>query len=70
MLTHQGYQKTPDGIFELFFDDDVTDLIVNYSMMYAGSKGKHTFSSNAEIIVFLATLLISGYSKVPRRLMY
>ena len=63
--------KTPDGIFKLFFDDDVIDMIVNYSMMYAGSKGKHGFSvSIDEIRVFFAILLISGYSKVPRRRMY
>lgn len=63
--------QTPDGLFELFFDDEVMDMIVEYSMMYAGSKGKHTFSTDAnEISVFIAILLISGYSTVPRRRMY
>ena len=58
--------KTPDGLFELFFDEEVIDMIVEYSILYAGSKGRHGFTTTAdEIRVFIAILLIYGYSKVP-----
>ncbi|XP_060552737.1 piggyBac transposable element-derived protein 3-like [Ruditapes philippinarum] len=62
------WPQTPDGIFNLFFDDDVINMIVEQSIRYAGSKGNHSFSTSPqEIRIFLAILLISGYNTVPRR---
>lgn len=63
--------QTPDGIFSLFFDDDIVNMIVQQSIHYAGLKGNHSFrTSPQEIRVFFAILLISGYNTVPRRRMY
>ena len=63
--------QTPKGIFDLFFDDDTLDMIVEQSIRYAGSKGNHIFStSKEEVGAFIAILLVSGYSTVPRRRMY
>ncbi|XP_053389577.1 piggyBac transposable element-derived protein 3-like [Mercenaria mercenaria] len=63
--------QTPKGIFELFFDDDILDMMVEQSIRYAGSKGNHTFTtSREELGVFMAILIVSGYSTVPRRRMY
>ncbi|XP_060564145.1 piggyBac transposable element-derived protein 3-like, partial [Ruditapes philippinarum] len=62
------WPQTPDGIFNLFFDDDVINMIIEQSIRYAGSKGNHSFSTSPqEIRIFLAILLISGYNTVPRR---
>lgn len=58
----EGLPQSPDGIFNLFFDDDVVDMIV--------SRGNHSFTTTPdEVRVFIAILLISGYNPVPRRRM-
>jgi len=64
--------QTPTTLFELFFDDEIVDLIVVNTNNYARQdKGNHVFTTNAdEIRIFLAVLLISGYSTLPRRTMY
>lgn len=63
--------QTPTGLFELFLDDDVIELLVQNSMSYAGLRGNHQFQTTPEEMrVFLAILLISGYSRVPRRRLY
>ncbi|XP_070179144.1 piggyBac transposable element-derived protein 3-like [Littorina saxatilis] len=62
--------QDPVKIFEMFFDDDVIDLMTTESIAYAAFKGNHTFTVSAdEMRVFIAILLLSGYSTVPRRRM-
>lgn len=62
---------SPTGMFELFFDEEIIELIVNNTMKYARQKGNHTFTTtNNEMRSFLAILLLSGYSSLPRRRMY
>lgn len=62
---------TPVEIFEQFFDEEVMNMIVNYSMMYASQNNRHNFSLTvAELKVFLGILILSGYHKVPREKMY
>lgn len=64
-------RSDPHELFELFFDDDVVEMIVQFSITYARSKGNHSFSVNSgEMRTFLAILLLSGYNTVPRRRMY
>ena len=62
---------TPTDFFELYFDDDIIEDIVGYTMTYAGVLGDHAFTTDAiEIRAFLGILLCSGYSARPRRKHY
>lgn len=64
--------QTPSTMFGLFFDDEVVENIVQQTMLYAKrDKGVHSFETNVdELRTFIAVLLISGYTNVPRRHMY
>ena len=65
-------KATPFGIFNLFFDDDVVDYIVEMTNLYAmREKGIMDFrTDNDEIRTFIAILLLSGYNSRPRMRMY
>ena len=69
-ITQQN--MTPVGLFEQFFDDDVIVFIVNMSNLYTNKdKGKQEFKTNAsEIRLFIAMLLLTGHSPLPRRKLY
>ena len=75
----------PVKVFNDFFDNDVIQMIVTYSKLYARSKGNNTFSSELyarsegnntfsttpdEMRAFLEVLLISDYSPEPRRYLH
>lgn len=61
----------PMDLFQLFFDEDVLEMIVEYSELYARSKGNDTFSTTPdEIRAFIGILLVTGYSPAPRRKLY
>ena len=61
----------PMDLFQLFFDEDVLEMIVEYSELYARSKGNDTFSTTPdEIRAFIGILLVTGYSPAPRRKFY
>lgn len=61
---------TPIEAFSLFFDNEVIDMLVNYSNMYANSHNRNGDISDNEFRCFLGVLLLSGYSSHPRRSMY
>ena len=63
---------TPFGLFNLFFDDEVIDFIVDQTNLYARrDKGFTNFGTDSsEIRLFLAVLLLSGYNRRPRLKMY
>lgn len=63
---------TPVKLFELFFDTDTIQLLVENTKKYAQDvKGDHGFTVDEETMkVFLAILLLSGYAVLPRRRMY
>ena len=63
---------TPYSMFNLFFDDEVVDHIVEMTNLYARrDKNLVNFrTSNSEIRVFLAILLLSGFTPRPRARMY
>lgn len=62
---------SPTTLFELFFDDDVIEMMRLNTNSYARQKGNHLFDvSPEEVKTFLAILLTSGYSVLPRRRMY
>ena len=60
--------STPVDFFELFFDNEVIELIVTETNHYARTvHADHSFSTtNNEIRCFLGLLLLSGYATVPR----
>jgi len=64
--------QTPTSLFEMFFDDDVLQFIVDRTVQYARrDKLQHSFVTNVdEIRTLFAILLISGYNYLPRRTMY
>lgn len=63
---------SPQAIFNVFFDDEVVEHMVRMTNLYAQrDKGKHTFSTDqCEMRLFLAMLLLTGYTELPRRKMY
>lgn len=62
---------SPVGMFELFFDDQVIELLCHNTTLYAHQNGRHSFSvTSNEMRCFLAILLRSGYVIMPRRRMY
>ena len=62
---------TPVEVFELFFDDELLELIVVQSMLYAKQSGNHSFLTDPEEMrEVLGILLLSGYNRLPRRRMY
>ena len=61
----------PHQLFELFFDEVLLSEIIRQSLLYATKKaGVNLALSVSELKVFLAILLLSGYSSVPRQRMY
>jgi hypothetical protein len=52
--------QTPNTLFGLFFDDEVLDIIVQHTALYAKwDKGCHAFQTNVdEIRTFIAILPI------------
>ena len=58
-------------MFELFFEGELLELIVVQSMLDAKQSGNHSFVTDPEEMrVVLGILLLSGYSRLPRRRMY
>ncbi|CAB3252444.1 unnamed protein product [Arctia plantaginis] len=57
---------TPVQIFELFFDDEVFDMMVNFSNLYPSQNNRHkSYVSAGELKVFIGILILSGYHKLP-----
>ncbi len=62
---------SPLGLFELFFDEDLLEVICAHTITYTGQQGNHKFTITVdEIRSFMAILLTSGYAVLPRRRMY
>ena len=62
---------TPYALFNLFFDDETIQLIVQMTNNYAKKHKGDAFTTNeSEIRLFLAILLVSGYSELPRKHLY
>ena len=59
------------GLFELFFDENVLNLMCEHSVTYASQKGNHGFTiAPNEMKTFLGIILLSGYCVLPRKRMY
>ena len=63
---------SPTAIFDLYFDEEVINYLTEMTNLYAHrDRGKHNFHvGHAEMRLFLAMLLLSGYNVLPRRRMY
>ncbi|XP_050337685.1 piggyBac transposable element-derived protein 2-like [Bactrocera neohumeralis] len=62
---------TPVEIFEKIFDEDVINLIVNNTILYANQNNRHTFQlDSVELKKFMGILILSGYHKLPREDLY
>ena len=61
---------TPKGYFELFFDDEVLNLIVDETNRYASQKNRNLTFDKHEIKCFIGTLFLSGYLAPARRRLY
>ncbi|XP_045481005.1 piggyBac transposable element-derived protein 3-like [Harmonia axyridis] len=68
----QGSKNTlsPIDLFFLFVDDEIIDLIRNFTNLYASQHNRSGDVSTEEIKCFIGILLLSGYYKFPRRAMY
>jgi len=66
------HSMSPNEIFNLFFDEDVIQYLVDMTITYARNvKGKNLFVTNpSEMRLFLAMLLLTGYAILPHRCMY
>lgn len=63
--------KTPEDLFSLFFDQEVKETIIEYSIQYAHQKNKHDFHLDmADFEKFLGILILSGYHILPQQYMY
>ncbi len=63
--------KTEVEIFETFFSDEIFDLIIQQSKIYASQKNNLKFSVNKdELRSFIGILLLSGYHRLPQEDMY
>ena len=71
-LTNVIENVTPTSIFELVFDDEVVNVMVEMTNLYVKrDKIKHNFSTDAaEMCLFIAMLLSTGYNHLPRRKLY
>lgn len=60
----------PIDYFLLFFDDDILNLIVDESNLYAQKKGVSLNLDKDDLLKVLGILLLSGYNHVPSFRMY
>ena len=58
---------TPLEIFFLFFDDEVVNLVLEFTLKYASDNNRHSFSlQKEELLGFVGILLLSGYHTLPQ----
>jgi DNA excision repair protein ERCC-6 len=62
--------RTATEILKLFLDDEVIELIVMYSNLYAASKDVSLGLTSSEFKCFLGIIFLSGYVSVSRRRMF
>lgn len=59
--------KTPLEIFFKFFDEEVVNMILNFTLKYAADNNRHDFQlSKEELLNFIGILLFSGYHTLPQ----
>ena len=62
---------SPEEIFSLFFTDDLLDVIVNQTILYARQKNDHSFHIDKETVKkFIGILITSGFNTRPQEKNY
>jgi hypothetical protein len=61
---------TAYNIFQLFFDNDIIQMLVDYSNTYATHRNNMLSVDADEMKAFIGILLLSGYVVYPRRRLY
>lgn len=62
---------SPTELFELFYDDDIINMIVEFTKHYAHTHGDVSFDvTYQDMKLYLAILLLTGYNPLPRYKMY
>jgi DNA excision repair protein ERCC-6 len=56
--------------FQLFFDDEIIEMLVHYSNTYARQRNQELNTDKQEMKAFVGVLLLSGYVGYPRRRLY
>ncbi|XP_050512968.1 piggyBac transposable element-derived protein 3-like [Diabrotica virgifera virgifera] len=62
--------QSPMEIFNLFFDDEVINLVTEYTNIYAGQRNLLNDITQNEIRCFIGVLVLSGYVVVPKRKLF
>ncbi|XP_035566502.1 piggyBac transposable element-derived protein 1 isoform X2 [Canis lupus dingo] len=70
LLNLKNEKLNPVELFELFFDDEVFNLIVNETNNYASQKNVNLEVTVQEVRCVFGILLLSGFVRRPRRGMY
>ncbi|KAF5925172.1 piggyBac transposable element-derived protein 1 isoform X1 [Diceros bicornis minor] len=70
LLNLKSEKLNPVELFELFFDDETFNLIVNETNNYASQKNVNLEVTVPEMRCVFGVLLLSGFVKRPRRGMY
>ncbi|XP_004780037.1 piggyBac transposable element-derived protein 1 isoform X1 [Mustela putorius furo] len=70
LLNLKSEKLNPVELFELFFDDEIFNMIVNETNNYASQKNVSLDVTVPEIRCVLGILLLSGFVRRPRRGMY
>lgn len=64
------YLQSPMYYYEALMNNEIIDLFVHYTNIFAHQKNKTGNITQAEMKCFLGILLFSGYIVVPRKSMY
>ncbi|XP_047591131.1 piggyBac transposable element-derived protein 1 isoform X1 [Lutra lutra] len=70
LLNLKSEKLNPVELFELFFDDEIFNMIVSETNNYASQKNVNLEVTVPEIRCVLGILLLSGFVRRPRRGMY
>nr|XP_022903991.1 piggyBac transposable element-derived protein 3-like [Onthophagus taurus] len=62
--------NSPLELFDFFWDEEIINMFLGYSNLYASQHNKPANITKEEILNFFAVLLVSGYVHVPRRRMF
>jgi hypothetical protein len=61
---------SPAATFKLFFDQEVINLVLYFSNIFAQQKNRAGDIAADELLCFIGVLLLSGYVPLPRKKMF
>lgn len=70
-IRNQLEGKSPLDLFFMFFDTELLDAIVGYSLKYAQDNNRHDFDfDRTDLLKFIGILILSGYHTLPQTQLY